>query len=516
MITASHLYNYLTCPHRVTMDAFADPATRGEPSPFVQLLWERGSLFEAETIRMLGLPFVDLSKLRGDEKEAATRAAIERGEGLIYNGRLSADGLLGEPDLLRREGTTAAALARYVAVDIKSGAGYEGAGGNGGEGGEEEGKPKAHYGVQIALYTDLLRRLDRSAGDYGFIWDVHGREVRYDLHAPLGVRDPERTLWSVYLETRQAVERALSAPEGRGETTPAAAAVCKQCVWRQPCLAELKARGDLTLLPELGRAKRDVLVRQFPTVANLANANIDRFVTKNGRKTEFPGVGPGTLRKFQARARLCSAKKADAAPYLTASVDFIPKPKTEVYFDIETDPMRDLCYLHGFIVRENGDAATEQFVGIYAEDVTPEAEHDAFRAAWTFLQQHRESLVVYYSKYERTAYRKLANRFPDVCRLEEVEALFALPRSLDLYLDVIRSKSEWPTMDYSVKTLAKYLGFQWRDTDPSGASSIEWFNRWAETRDPALKQRLLDYNEDDCVAMRVVLDAVRGMRVREG
>jgi len=29
------------------------------------------------------------------------------------------------------------------------------------------------------------------------------------------------------------------------------------------------------------------------------------------------------------------------------------------------------------------------------------------------------------------------------------------------------------------------------------------------SRDPAVKQRILDYNEDDCVAMRVVLDRMR-------
>jgi len=33
------------------------------------------------------------------------------------------------------------------------------------------------------------------------------------------------------------------------------------------------------------------------------------------------------------------------------------------------------------------------------------------------------------------------------------------------------------------------------------------------TRDRARKQRILDYNEDDCVAMRVVLDRMRGMGV---
>ena len=87
-------------------------------------------------------------------------------------------------------------------------------------------------------------------------------------------------------------------------------------------------------------------------------------------------------------------------------------------------------------------------------------------------------------------------------------------RSFDLYFDAVKT-SEWPTMDYSVKTLAKFCGFQWRDLDPSGVlPRIEWFDEWATTRDPAMKQRILYYNEDDCVAMRVVLDRMRGMEVR--
>jgi predicted RecB family nuclease len=61
------------------------------------------------------------------------------------------------------------------------------------------------------------------------------------------------------------------------------------------------------------------------------------------------------------------------------------------------------------------------------------------------------------------------------------------------------------------KALATYLGFSWRDTDPSGAASIEWFNRWIETDDTSIKQRILDYNEDDCRATRVLLDGIRAL-----
>jgi uncharacterized protein len=119
-ITASLLNNSLACPHRVFLDCFGNPALRDPVSPFVQLLWDKGTIYEKEVIEGLGMPFVDLSGLSGDEKEAATRAAIDRGDTLIYSGRLSVDELFAEPDLLRREG------AGNVAIDIKSGGGHEG------------------------------------------------------------------------------------------------------------------------------------------------------------------------------------------------------------------------------------------------------------------------------------------------------------------------------------------------------------------------------------------------------
>ncbi len=49
---------------------------------------------------------------------------------------------------------------------------------------------------------------------------------------------------------------------------------------------------------------------------------------------------------------------------------------------------------------------------------------------------------------------------------------------------------------------------------PSGAASIEWYHRWVETRDVAIRQRIFDYNEDDCTAMRVLLDAVQKLPIK--
>jgi predicted RecB family nuclease len=80
----------------------------------------------------------------------------------------------------------------------------------------------------------------------------------------------------------------------------------------------------------------------------------------------------------------------------------------ELFFDIEVDPLRDVCYLHGFVERHNGGNATERFVSFFAAEATPAAECDAFAAALDYLSGHRDAPIYFYSKYERTIYRKLS------------------------------------------------------------------------------------------------------------
>src|SRR5690349_4227009 len=83
-VTAAMLYDLVGCPHRVTMDLDTDPVERDAPNAFVELLWERGSLYEKEVIADLKEPFLDLSRFGGDEKERRTTEAMQRGEPLIY------------------------------------------------------------------------------------------------------------------------------------------------------------------------------------------------------------------------------------------------------------------------------------------------------------------------------------------------------------------------------------------------------------------------------------------------
>lgn len=489
-VTASILYDLVQCPQRMALDAFGDPAARDEVNPFVRLLWEKGTLFERETIAKLEQPFLDLSEAKDDEKERLTMEAMQGGEPLIYGGRIRAGDLLGEPDLLRKE------AGGYVPGDIKSGAGLEGASE------DSDGKPKRHYAVQLALYVDVLEHLGASAGRRAFIWDIHGAEVPYDFTVPQGPKKPE-TLWDEY-QGALAQARAILAKELVPQS--AYGGVCKLCHWYTNCTEELAAADDLTLIPFLGRALRDTMQPTLPTIAALAESNPDGFI--NGKKTVFAGLGPDRLRLFQKRAAMLKQDKP--APYLRAAVQ-LPATPIELFFDIELDPMRDICYLHGIVERVGDDNATERFVYFFADNVSPEAERAAFAAAYAYLSAQAQGAIYYYSPYERTHYRKLQAKYPEVCSADDIERLFAPPTTVDLYTDIVLKATEWPTRDHSIKTLAKYLGFSWRDTHPSGAASIEWFDRWCREGDPAIKQRILDYNEDDCRATRVLLDGIRAL-----
>lgn len=86
---------------------------------------------------------------------------------------------------------------------------------------------------------------------------------------------------------------------------------------------------------------------------------------------------------------------------------------------------------------------------------------------------------------------------------------------IDLYNDVILKKTDWPLGSYSIKAIAQYLGFNWRDKTPSGALSIQWFNEYLKKKDEKILKRILEYNEDDCMATMVLKDGIEKLNLQQ-
>lgn len=300
MIAASQLYDYVQCPHRVYLDAFGDPLRRDEPNAFVQLLWDQGVDHEAQIVATLGVT-ADMSAVSFADRERETRLAMQRGEPLIYQGRLTSGDRLGAPDLLERRGT------RYIAGDIKSGSGFDGD--------EGDGKLKKHYAVQVGHYAHILDLEGFGVGHEAFVIDRVGDRVPYVLDEPQGVRN-KTTWWEAYLEADGAVRSLLGQTS---ITLPALGATCKLCQWYSACKSDIIASDDLTMVAELGRSKRDAMIGTIPTVHALASCDPQGFVV--GKKTTFPGIGPDSLVKFHERAKLLATP--GAKPYLKAPVTLL-------------------------------------------------------------------------------------------------------------------------------------------------------------------------------------------------
>jgi predicted RecB family nuclease len=475
------------CERRVRHDLHGDPAGRDPVSAFVQLLWEGGRQHEKEVLSTIGDGVVDLRDLRcPDHRFVATVDALESDARIILGARLEVDDRLGLPDIIERID------GEWVAGDVKSGCALD-----------ADGKrPRLEYAVQVAHYAELLADLGHGSPDAGFVIGRDGKRTKYDLSARW--RRDGASLTDI---TSMLADQARGIRDENSESRGALSAICKLCHWQTVCKAELTEAGDATLIAGVGRSVRDALLPIAPSVRALADLAIPAAATA---KSLVAGVGIERLRRFQDRARLLLIPGAQ--PYARRPLG-LTRVARELHFDIEADPSRDnLIYLHGILDRRLGsDGQTEEYVQFFADG--PDGERDAFAAAMNFLTADQSAMIYYYSKYERTSYRLLQARYPDVCSPEDIERLFNPKRAIDLLFDVIMPWTEWPTSNVSIKTLARYVGFDWRDTDASGASSIVWFDDYVKSGDPAIRERIVIYNCDDVRASAAVLDGLIALPV---
>jgi hypothetical protein len=139
-ITASKLYNFIQCEHRVWRDQYGPKEEKiQETNPFVQMLWDKGVAFEKEVISKMG-DYLDMSGLDFEDSAKMTVETMSRKTPLIYQCVLIYENLMGIPDLLRLMPD-----GNYMPIDIKSGMGLEGVDEEEGE----DGKQKKHYADQL-------------------------------------------------------------------------------------------------------------------------------------------------------------------------------------------------------------------------------------------------------------------------------------------------------------------------------------------------------------------------------
>jgi len=471
-IRAQDLYNLTKCPHRVYLDANGDPGKKGEVGSFVKLLWELGLQTERDYIASLGdADVIDLEPLSIEIAAHETQKYMKEGADLIYQGCLKNGPYVGRPDLLVKNVEMQSTFGNYgyEAIDIKAGRGWEHTGGR-------KPKFKEHYAFQVMFYRMLLGVIQGATATRGRIINVDKEVEEFD---PLAFEE-SFTL---------ALERVQYLVTGKDSSEPVLGSHCLLCGWFDHCRRWVKDQDDPTGLFFVGKQKFRLKEAGLGSIHDIAKMTVADYLSPPNK---IPRMGEKALTRMKQRAQVVLSDR----PWIRSGYTF-PQTARDIHFDIEDDPTQRVTYLFGILIDDHVGLPTFQyFVARH-----PDEEEQTVRAFWDFLAAAGDVTYYVYSHKERSTLRQLMERYD--LNQEIFETYVA--REYDLYMQLIVEYSDWPTFSYSIKQIAKRIGFHWRDSDPSGANSIAWYNEYlANPQNEELLKRILVYNEDDCLAMLAI------------
>jgi len=316
MISASQLYDYIHCQHKVWRDKHGPLNERIDTdNEFMELLWTKGQLHEAEVLDQFS-EYRNVSTGSRQERLEKTKDFIEAEVPWIYQALLMSPTKIGIPDLLMFEDGT------YYPVDIKSGHAYE----------SRNNKYKDHYTVQLAFYVDIMRELGLIDHYEGYIIDASKTIQKYDLQSE---RKKGESYWSFYQEVLHEVIELQDKANGN---RPALKSTCKQCVWYQSCMNWAVANDDPSILYKCSGSKRDTLHEDadINTIQELSEIDIQALLKqKKEDKSFLKGIGEKTLEQLKLRADLYHNGKD---PIIKTDPEFA-KVQYELFFQISCGEM---------------------------------------------------------------------------------------------------------------------------------------------------------------------------------
>lgn len=455
------------CAHRVRLDE-ERVSCGSKAAPLLDLLWADCLEREREVVSRLVASTV-LSTLTVEQRCEQTLELMKRGSPWIAAPELSSAEWHGAPSLLERvEGCSALGEFHYVPV-IARAANVT----------DEAGQVKLAYAAELCAHADALASAQGRRPSVGRIFDREDQTKTVDLQQFRGLTTIFR-------------ERLLRITHGREATRPGRKQACESCRWQRDCFADLESRDDLSLVAGIGEGGRDLLeAGGITTRAHLAEAGVDGLLS-------IEGVGSRRAEAWARQARAQVRGQPEVVNAWTA-----PAAALSIVYDVEDDPLRPFVYLHGFLVRRGAsDPAT--YVSICA--ASSASEEDVWTQLLTTVRdlvRETPDFVVYvYSHHERSTLERLRRKYGGSPELEAF-----MERFIDV-LEVLRQTVVLPLSSLSLKAVARWMGFEWRDVEADGAASIAWWREYE--RDPglnaAVRERILRYNEDDTRATLRVVD----------
>jgi predicted RecB family nuclease len=254
---------------------------------------------------------------------------------------------------------------------------------------------------------------------------------------------------------------------------------CGVCKYRHRCRTKAVERDDLSLLRGL-------------QVKEIAAWNERGIFTVTQLAHTFRGkiVGRGLKQPTRHSQQLQALAIRDQKTFVRACPQ-LPTTKTKVFFDVEGVPDQDFYYLIGAVVVKDEHVTSQQF---WAD--SPDGEHAGWEGFVRMLSDLGAFVAIHFGRYEREFVRKMIHRYGgDVSLVPLFDAHAA-----------IRTNVFFPVYGNGLKDIAEFVGASWAGPICSGVDSIVWRHRWEASREPNLKDDLLRYNHEDCLALMAVFE----------
>jgi predicted RecB family nuclease len=257
---------------------------------------------------------------------------------------------------------------------------------------------------------------------------------------------------------------------------------CQVCEFRERCYSQAAATDDLSLLKCLGEKEvKKYNRRGIFTVTQLS-------CTFRPKKRQHKSRQQAHLHQPALQALAIRDKKI----YVLGSPK-LPSSGVKIFFDVEGDPERGFDYLLGMIVEVEG---VDKHYSFWADSRSDEPK--IFQHFLDVISTYQDFCLYSYGSYEAAFLRRLMK----LSGQEEL-AKSVLERLVNV-LAIIHNHIYFPTYSNGLKEVGRYLSFNWTELDASGIQSIVWRRRWEETQAAELKDKLVRYNIEDCVALKTV------------
>jgi len=465
-LTATTVATYIESPFTIHCNKFVHENEKDEITEYQKLLFQRGKDHEKKTVHTIYPDITTISYTSPEEGFKLVLDSMMSGTDALHGMPIYylPEGLYGIADILEKSNTASSIFGdyHYTIKEVKLAKNIQ----------------DKHL-LQGAFYNYLLGQIQGMIPETFAMINGEGVESSYKYS------DYESVLFASIDGTRRILQGEHVSPTYGSCDYP----------WESYCNKNAIETNDISLIAGISHKTKNRLVDKFKTVEDLTKAKILDL-------TAIKGIGNITAIKYVTTAKAIQAKTHIIID--KDKIDF-PERKVEIFLDLEgIDPTNAdeeitlIDYLIGILVRTN---SKEKYIPFTAKDT--DHEEEMLLEFLDYMKKQSDYVIYHYHHYEKTHLTKMMENYG----IPEETRKLVLDHLIDIH-KVATDSVVFPTYGNGLKQIAPYVGFSWRHKDVSATESIsiylDYANNPEENKDRF--QKVIDYNEDDCIATRKIKD----------